>query len=406
MTEYGNMWTSDYAWGWAPFHYGRWTHDSYYGWVWIPDNEWGPAWVSWRSSSDYYGWAPMGPGISVSMSFDNYRPSDDWWIFIAPTYMYQPRWHDYYRGNGSNTVIIQRTTIINNTYVNNSRTYVAGPRAEDVRRITHKDVTVYKVGNESIPGKAAIQNNVVNIYRPSVEKSGKETAPPKVKRAEHPIGNQQSKDAGVKTSPGQKQNGLPPNKDVGNQNNPERKTEMKKQQPQRVPQRQQPAYKQPGRQKENVPAQATPPMERRENQAPKENIPSPNHEQKRFPPEQEHGRPSKERPAQPVTPMPERKEMPRQRQENNPVPKQQQERQPSQQQHQPERNNPPQQNNHAQGQQQERPAPQQQQQQPDRNRPQQEAIPPKPADQRTPEMNQEKKRQEAQPKQEKNYLDK
>ena len=26
MTEYGNTWVSNYAWGWAPFHYGRWEH--------------------------------------------------------------------------------------------------------------------------------------------------------------------------------------------------------------------------------------------------------------------------------------------------------------------------------------------------------------------------------------------
>src|SRR5690606_12331744 len=25
-TEYGNTWYSDYEWGWAPFHYGRWFH--------------------------------------------------------------------------------------------------------------------------------------------------------------------------------------------------------------------------------------------------------------------------------------------------------------------------------------------------------------------------------------------
>jgi hypothetical protein len=25
MTVYGQMWVSDYPWGWGPFHYGRWT---------------------------------------------------------------------------------------------------------------------------------------------------------------------------------------------------------------------------------------------------------------------------------------------------------------------------------------------------------------------------------------------
>ena len=37
MTEYGNTWVSDYDWGWAPFHYGRWIYDpAYGGWLWIP----------------------------------------------------------------------------------------------------------------------------------------------------------------------------------------------------------------------------------------------------------------------------------------------------------------------------------------------------------------------------------
>ncbi|NLX80341.1 MAG: hypothetical protein GXZ03_02100, partial [Proteiniphilum sp.] len=31
MTNYGNMWVSNYSWGWAPFHYGRWFFDDYYG---------------------------------------------------------------------------------------------------------------------------------------------------------------------------------------------------------------------------------------------------------------------------------------------------------------------------------------------------------------------------------------
>ena len=69
MTNYGNTWVSDYPWGWATFHYGRWHFDDYYGWEWVPGNEWAPAWVSWRNGGGYYGWAPMGPGVSIDASF-------------------------------------------------------------------------------------------------------------------------------------------------------------------------------------------------------------------------------------------------------------------------------------------------------------------------------------------------
>ena len=60
-SDWGWCWVSDYSWGWAPFHYGRWMHHRNFGWCWVPGNQWGPAWVSWRSGSGYCGWAPLPP---------------------------------------------------------------------------------------------------------------------------------------------------------------------------------------------------------------------------------------------------------------------------------------------------------------------------------------------------------
>ncbi|HXR04295.1 MAG TPA: DUF6600 domain-containing protein, partial [Verrucomicrobiae bacterium] len=61
-TDNGWYWNSYYAWGWAPFHYGRWCQYPHYGWLWCPDNIWGPAWVCWRDYPGYCGWAPLPPG--------------------------------------------------------------------------------------------------------------------------------------------------------------------------------------------------------------------------------------------------------------------------------------------------------------------------------------------------------
>ncbi len=58
------VWVSDYDWGWAPFHYGRWVYISNRGWGWIPGRTYAGAWVSWRYGYDdwgYVGWAPMPP---------------------------------------------------------------------------------------------------------------------------------------------------------------------------------------------------------------------------------------------------------------------------------------------------------------------------------------------------------
>lgn len=60
-TDDGWTWVSSYDWGWAPFHYGRWSYHAKYGWYWIPGYEWAPAWVAWRNNDNYYGWAPLSP---------------------------------------------------------------------------------------------------------------------------------------------------------------------------------------------------------------------------------------------------------------------------------------------------------------------------------------------------------
>jgi len=70
LTEFGWTWISDFSWGWAPFHYGRWIVVGGHGWCWVPGTIWGPAWVAWRSGDGYVGWAPLPPrGVSVTVTY-------------------------------------------------------------------------------------------------------------------------------------------------------------------------------------------------------------------------------------------------------------------------------------------------------------------------------------------------
>ena len=170
MTEYGNTWVSNYDWGWAPFHYGRWVINSYRQWIWLPDTTWGPAWVDWRSGDGYYGWAPMAPTISINLSFGRrYVVPEFCWNFIPQRNIYIstfPR-YDY----GRNNVYIRNTTIINNTYVYNRRSYYGGPRIEDIRRATNRDVTVYRYAQSNRPGASRVGGREVSIYRPRPERN-------------------------------------------------------------------------------------------------------------------------------------------------------------------------------------------------------------------------------------------
>ena len=49
-TDGGWMFVSNEAFGWAVYHYGRWTKLQDIGWAWVPGTEWAPAWVTWRES--------------------------------------------------------------------------------------------------------------------------------------------------------------------------------------------------------------------------------------------------------------------------------------------------------------------------------------------------------------------
>ncbi|WP_297335206.1 DUF6600 domain-containing protein [Algoriphagus sp.] len=169
MTEFGNTWVSYYDWGWAPFHYGRWYFDDYYqSWAWVPGYDWGPAWVSWRSGGGHYGWAPLGPRISVSVGF---RIPSFHWVFLPHRRMYDPYGWRYYASHNTRVKIINRTKIINNTVVYNNNTYIAGPSRREVEQLTRRRVNVYNVRQSDRPGRANLSRNEVNLYRPDLART-------------------------------------------------------------------------------------------------------------------------------------------------------------------------------------------------------------------------------------------
>jgi|GEM_PF-1609082 len=189
MTEYGNTWVSGYAWGWAPFHYGRWLYDAFYGWVWVPGYDWGPAWVYWRYGAGYYGWAPLTPGFTVSVSFGVYNCPMDWWVFLPPQYLYRRSFTNYVRDRRLNLNIHNQTTVINNTYINRTRntTYITGPSRTEYMRETGRDVREYRVKSVSTRTNTYTRNNTLRIYSPEVEHRDRVATPVNTVRSETPL---------------------------------------------------------------------------------------------------------------------------------------------------------------------------------------------------------------------------
>ncbi len=88
-SDWGWTWESDYPWGWAPFHYGRWAMTPSWGWVWYPGTVWAPAWVDWRFGGGYIGWAPLPP-VGFAVVVQPWRP---YWCFVpSSSFVYRDVW--------------------------------------------------------------------------------------------------------------------------------------------------------------------------------------------------------------------------------------------------------------------------------------------------------------------------
>ncbi|HQL94654.1 MAG TPA: hypothetical protein PL005_08240, partial [Candidatus Hydrogenedentes bacterium] len=59
MPAYGHVWVEPYPFAYVTTHYGRWTFNAGYGWLWCYDPVWAPAWASTVYVRDTFLWAPM-----------------------------------------------------------------------------------------------------------------------------------------------------------------------------------------------------------------------------------------------------------------------------------------------------------------------------------------------------------
>lgn len=189
MTEYGNTWVSDYPWGWACFHYGRWTFDDYYGWLWIPGGQWGPAWVSWRNGDGFYGWAPLGPTGDLG-AITNYKCPSSWWVFIPSRYIYSGSYYRFWYGSKDNKKMVKSSTVIPNTFVKGNTTYITGPHIAQVKQVMGGPVQIYKVRN-SRNHNTRVHTDEIRMYRPEeipkVARLGEKAPPPNLMAAPKPV---------------------------------------------------------------------------------------------------------------------------------------------------------------------------------------------------------------------------
>jgi len=124
-TDYGWYWDSYEPFGYIVYHYGRWHYDDYYGWIWIPDYEWAPAWVEWRYDDDYIGWAPLPPyavfrvSVGIVYTYSYFIPVAHW-HFVSFKHFCNPYVYNYYIPERS------KYRVYSNTKYRNEYSYSGG----------------------------------------------------------------------------------------------------------------------------------------------------------------------------------------------------------------------------------------------------------------------------------------
>ena len=175
-TSHGWYWDSYEPFGWATYHYGRWYLDDYYGWIWIPDYEWGPAWVEWRYDDDYIGWAPLPPyaqfRINIGIHFSiSWRSHYTYWNFVPYRRFCDHRMNFYIIDNLRSYAIFERTKYRTNYFMDRNRIVNGGIDRAFVERkagyrIAQRDINEVNDYNSYEKSRSSRGEKIIS-YRPS-----------------------------------------------------------------------------------------------------------------------------------------------------------------------------------------------------------------------------------------------
>lgn len=170
-SDYGWTWVSNYHWGWAPFHYGRWVLDPVYGWVWVPGYVWGPAWVQWRWGGGYCGWAPLPPGnhfrvdVVIGPNIHDFGVGWREWNFISAREMGLDRYR--YIDRDAVPHAIARTRNVTRFRFTSRGVYDEGLSREEVERVSRRRIETVSVTRTNDIGRQRIIGNRIDIYSPA-----------------------------------------------------------------------------------------------------------------------------------------------------------------------------------------------------------------------------------------------
>jgi Family of unknown function (DUF6600) len=357
-TNLGFVWVSTEPFGWATSHYGRWAFSRYFGrWYWLPDTQWGPAWVEWRETGSDFGWAPLAPEIVVRAGW---QPPIDSWHYCSAEHVLDVNLVRYYEPRERVVEIHREARPLQHYATVSNVQVVVGPPAARLRE--HR-VTVHPVKVEArtvgrwTPTEARAQVQRAQEHRATFEVQNQrriETKPQihaaQVKVIEaHPhimvkiaervkaTGRPEAEHAapGGRVEPGRPAPGQPP----AQRNEPGRRPDTERAQPGQPP-RDQPVR--PGEPQRNEPNRKAEPQRAEPNRKaePQRNEPDRKAEPQRPEPQRAEPQRAQPQPTERPRPEPQRPE-PQRAQPQRPEPQRAQPQRPEPQRAQPQRPEPP-----------------------------------------------------------------
>ena len=195
-SDCGWYWSSGYSWGWAPFHYGRWFRHQNLGWCWAPGNTWGPAWVSWRSSGNYCGWAPLPPSAGFSagigLTFHGKHVGSSFgfglgvnsFAFVNVSQFSNPHLERHTVPHSQATLVYRQTMASTTIVASRNRVINTGIPVSRVTAATHTPIRTVNIRQANAPVVAGARgerldsrSGTLSVYRPQFTPSAGPTSP-------------------------------------------------------------------------------------------------------------------------------------------------------------------------------------------------------------------------------------
>jgi hypothetical protein len=191
-TDRGWTWTSNEKFGWATYHYGRWASLSERGWVWVPGNTWAPAWVSWRESDDYVGWAPLPPEADSEQDMEIEAWADNYYnigpgayVFLKTADLANRSYRDFIASPHDDLELVSRTKNVTNIFYGEAGVIDHGPDYDRLVRNSNVKIDRYRLNfiqqsNPEAQFTATTRGDQLEVVAPASRLQRAATVEPKI----------------------------------------------------------------------------------------------------------------------------------------------------------------------------------------------------------------------------------